>query len=65
MNGWEFRRELGRDPGYSGTPVVIMSGGHLRPSDLAGCADWISKPVHGPSLLQKLERCTRQTTPVR
>ena len=65
MNGWEFRRELGRDPAYSRTPVIVMSGGALRPMDLAGCADWISKPVHGPDLLKKLELCTRPVASVR
>jgi CheY-like chemotaxis protein len=65
MNGWEFRRELARDPACSGTPVVIMSGAPFRPADLVGCADWISKPVDGPELLRKLERCTRLVTSFR
>src|SRR5688572_22496613 len=45
MNGWEFRRELSRDPAYASTPVLIMSGGPLKPADLTGCAGWIVKPV--------------------
>jgi CheY-like chemotaxis protein len=57
MNGWEFRRELGRDPGYSSTPVLIMSGGPLKPADLVGCADWIAKPVDKAELLRKVAHC--------
>jgi len=61
MNGWEFRRELSRDPAFSSTPVLIMSGAPLRPDDLAGCAGWIAKPVSCPELLKKLEQCTRSS----
>jgi CheY-like chemotaxis protein len=60
MNGWEFRRELGRDPAYSSTPVLIMSGGPLKAEDLVGSADWITKPVNREELLEKLEKCTRK-----
>lgn len=62
MNGWEFRRELSRDPGYRSTPVLIMSGAPLRPEDLAGCAGWIPKPVKPADLLKKLAQITRVST---
>lgn len=61
-NRWEFRRELARLPHSSGTPVILMCGGNLRPEDLAGCSAWITKPVHGPDLLRKLKLVTRRPT---
>lgn len=60
MNGWEFRRELEKDPALPSIPVLIMSGGPLKPKDLAGCADWITKPVNKEELLKKLEQATRK-----
>jgi two-component system chemotaxis response regulator CheY len=62
MNGWEFRRELGKDPGYRSTPVLIMSGAPLRPEDLSGCAGWIPKPVQAADLLKKLAQITGVST---
>ena|SRR5688572_27964230 len=59
MNGWEFRRELSRDPAFASTPVLIMSGGPLKPEDLVGCAGWITKPVDKTELLKKIEECAR------
>lgn len=63
MNGWEFRRELSRDPAYASTPVIVMSGGPLKPDDVAGCAGWITKPVDRTELLKKLQDCTRPNGP--
>src|SRR5688572_24980484 len=59
MNGWEFRRELSRDPALSSTPVLIMSGGPLKAEDLVGCAGWIVKPVTRVELFEKVKHCLK------
>ena len=57
MNGWEFRRELSREPGCAATPVLILSGGPLKSEDLAGIAGWLAKPVVKTELLKSIEDC--------
>jgi CheY-like chemotaxis protein len=61
MNGREFQHELKLDPRYAATPVIVVTGTQMNPSEVAGWADWISKPIKRLELLEKIERCSTQS----
>lgn len=56
MDGWQFRAELLKDPKLAAIPVIVVSGGHLRPIPvrLAAC---LAKPIDLAALLSAVERC--------
>jgi CheY-like chemotaxis protein len=58
MNGWDFRAKQRADPNLARIPILLMSaGGHIATvSDQLEAADYISKPVEVPDLLNKVAR---------
>jgi CheY-like chemotaxis protein len=58
MNGWDFRANQRADPCLSHIPVLLMSSRrHIAAvSDELETADYISKPIAIPDLLNKLAR---------
>lgn len=53
MDGWEFVRELQRDPSIADIPVGFMSG-YQRPKDLSSEQRFFSKPVNVGHLLKMI-----------
>jgi CheY-like chemotaxis protein len=51
MTGWEFRRELLRDPGLAAIPVVVASSADLRSIDADA---YLEKPFEGGELCRVL-----------
>jgi two-component system cell cycle response regulator DivK len=61
FDGWEATRRLKADPVTAAIPVIALTA-HAMSSDLersaaVGCADFDTKPVDLPRLLEKIERC--------
>ncbi len=50
MDGWEFRREQGRDPALASIPVVVVSATGDAADDL-GADDYLQKPLEFDHLL--------------
>lgn len=60
MDGWEFLRQIKRDPDIAAIPIIVLSivddrtvGFHL------GAADYLIKPVSRVALLESLDRVLR------
>jgi two-component system cell cycle response regulator DivK len=60
MDGWEATLSIKADPNSAPTPVIALTA-HALESDRkrsaeVGCADFDTKPVDYPRLLEKIER---------
>jgi two-component system cell cycle response regulator DivK len=60
MDGWEATLTIKADPNSAPTPVIALTA-HALESDRkrsaeVGCADFDTKPVDYPRLLEKIER---------
>jgi len=57
-NGWEVAREVRRDPGFSSTKILMLTGigDHLNEltSPLYGASDYLNKPFHVEHLERKV-----------
>ena len=63
MTGWEFRAEQKRDPALAGIPVVAMTAGYWKKSDLDDFTDRIAKPIDLDQLRAILDRhCSTEAT---
>jgi two-component system, cell cycle response regulator DivK len=60
MDGWEATLAIKADPELASTPIVALTAHALesdrRRSVEVGCADFDTKPVDYPRLLEKIER---------
>ena len=60
MDGWEATLAIKADPALASTPIVALTAHALesdrRRSVEVGCADFDTKPVDYPRLLEKIER---------
>jgi two-component system cell cycle response regulator DivK len=60
MDGWEATLAIKADPDLASTPIVALTAHALesdrRRSVEVGCADFDTKPVDYPRLLEKIER---------
>jgi len=58
MNGTEFLRAQRQDPRLASIPVVILSGDGAMPSkaQALGIDDFLTKPIRGSALLQRVAR---------
>ena len=60
MDGWEATLAIKADPELAWTPIVALTAHALesdrRRSVEVGCADFDTKPVDYPRLLEKIER---------
>jgi two-component system response regulator MprA len=58
MNGWQFLEELHRDPSLTAIPVVIVSGGSYRETEIKslGVAGYLKKPFDVTKLLATVEQ---------
>jgi len=58
MDGWEFRRQMRRDPALSEIPVVVMSAdcGLEKKTEGLAVAAVLAKPVGLEHLLQTIHR---------
>ena len=60
MDGWEATLTIKADPELASTPIVALTAHALesdrRRSVEVGCADFDTKPVDYPRLLEKIER---------
>jgi CheY-like chemotaxis protein len=60
MDGWEATLTIKADPALASTPIVALTAHALesdrRRSVEVGCADFDTKPVDYPRLLEKIER---------
>ena len=54
MNGWEFRAEQKKDPVLSKIPVVAMTAGRWKDTDLKDFSARIDKPIRLPDLRELL-----------
>ena len=56
MDGWQFRRELLKDPALAAIPVIVLSGvvDPQREAALLGAAGYVDKPFKLPQLLNLL-----------
>jgi len=57
MNGIEFLQTIRHDPNYMGLPVIVLTTDDTK-KDLVhnlGANDFITKPVNGVELLEKLK----------
>jgi CheY-like chemotaxis protein len=55
MDGWEFLAERSRDRASRHVPIVLLSGLPFIPN-APGVADFLSKPIHPPRLLECVRR---------
>jgi len=61
MDGWEATRRIKANPETTGIPIIALTA-HALATDLAksvstGCADFDTKPINLPRLLEKIEAC--------
>jgi CheY-like chemotaxis protein len=56
MTGWEFRREQQADPAIARIPVVAMTAGRWKQSDLGDYAARLDKPINLETLKALLGR---------
>ncbi|MBL6951664.1 MAG: response regulator [Alphaproteobacteria bacterium] len=61
MDGWEATRRIKANPDTAGIPIIALTA-HALATDLAksieaGCADFDTKPINLPRLLEKIEAC--------
>jgi two-component system, cell cycle response regulator DivK len=60
MDGWEATLTIKADPALASTPIVALTAHALesdrRRSVEVGCADFDTKPVDYPRLLEKIEK---------
>jgi CheY-like chemotaxis protein len=58
MDGWQFRREQGRDPALAAIPVVVLSadGNVQQKAASLRAADYLQKPVDVEHLLEVVRR---------
>lgn len=64
MDGWEATRLIKANPNTAKIPVIALTA-HALASDRetsvrAGCAEYDTKPVDMPRLLEKIRRCLGQ-----
>ncbi len=67
MDGFEFRKEQRHDPGLCGIPVVVYSGHHDAPANVAVLepAAYVQKPINFDSFLDTVSaHCRQVPTPV-
>jgi two-component system, cell cycle response regulator DivK len=61
MDGWEATQRIKADPGTARIPVIALTAHALasdrRKSIEIGCADFDTKPIDLPRLLEKINRC--------
>ena len=62
MTGWEFRSEQKKDPVLAQVPVVAMTAGRWKESDLSDFTARIEKPIHLANLQQVLRECCERPT---
>ncbi|HEX9304049.1 MAG TPA: response regulator [Thermoanaerobaculia bacterium] len=62
MDGWEFLSERSRDRASRHVPIVLLSGLSFIP-DAPGVADFLSKPIHPPRLLECVRRFCGNPSP--
>ena len=55
MDGWEFLSERSHDRASRHVPIVLLSGLPFIPN-APGVADFLSKPIHPPRLLECVRR---------
>jgi CheY-like chemotaxis protein len=60
LNGWDVTRQIKSDPATQNIPVIGVSS-HAMPEDeerarLAGCDEYLTKPVDDVSLFQLIEK---------
>jgi two-component system cell cycle response regulator DivK len=70
MDGWEATLAIKADPRSAPTPIIALTAHALesdrRRSVEVGCADFDTKPVDYPRLLEKIERLlVRAADPIR
>ncbi|MDA1098152.1 MAG: response regulator [Proteobacteria bacterium] len=61
MDGWEATRRIKANPEIAGIPIIALTA-HALATDLAksieaGCADFDTKPINLPRLLEKIKAC--------
>jgi two-component system, chemotaxis family, chemotaxis protein CheY len=59
MDGWEFRRQMRREPEWAAIPLVIVSAiaDMAAENSPLGAAAYLSKPFDVSELLKAIERC--------
>lgn len=60
MDGMDATRELRATPGFEATPIIAMTAmeGARYPVLVAGCSDYVPKPIDVRSFLEKLRQWT-------
>ncbi len=55
MDGWEFRKELLKDPRFAGLPVVVITASRDQHAETLRVTDVLTKPVRLERLIEVLE----------
>ena len=65
MDGWEATRRIKADPTTCNIPVIALTAHALatdrEKSVQVGCADFDTKPVNLPRLLEKMNSCLKRS----